>query len=251
MSPSTVRKTGGLAGLAASPGKVAGVLACVVVGLVLASVLGQLCKDYFGLGNVFGLPDLFDVKLENNVPTWYSAAALLACAVLSLKAAFAERTGRDLRNARWYVLATIFAYLCVDELFKIHETLGPPLGRRVLGTLGLNPHDVFLRAWVIYGGALVIVVGLICLWLFSGLPSRTLWLFVFAGALYAFAAIGLELFYQRLELLYGRENARGLQILYTSLEEFLEMIAVVIMIYALLSYLKLSPARKTRRGDVA
>lgn len=86
---------------------------------------------------------------------------------------------------------------------------------------------------------------MICLRIFAGLPARTKWLFVAAGALYVFGAVGMELFYARFEFLYGRENTTGMLILITTLEEFFEMMGVMITAYALSSYVS---AASRRRG---
>lgn len=220
--------------LAASRREVAGALTCVVVGLVLASVIGEFFRVHLGFGNVFGIPKLRDVRMENNLPTWYSAA-LLACAILSLRVALLEGANR---LPRWYILAAVFAYLCADELFKIHERLGTPLGKGAIGAFGITSADLgFRRAWAVYGAALAVVVGLVCIWLFSDLPPRLLRLFVVAGGLYVFGAVALEVFYGRLEFLYGAGDTRALRMLFAAIEEFLEMMGVVITIYALLSYL--------------
>ena len=216
----------------------------LVVGLIVASLLGQLLRYGLGLGNVLGLPNLFDVKMEGNVPTLYSVAALLFCSFLAARAALMDKKQRTRHAARWWVLAAIFVYLAMDELFKLHERLGTPFGRNTLGAFGLDPVVLFLQPWVLYGTVLALVVGVACLRLFAGLPARIRWLFVAAGALYVLGAVGMELFYARFEVLYGRQNTIGMLVLSTTLEEFFEMMGVVVAAYALNSYVRLASNRE-------
>lgn len=123
----------------------------LVVCLILVSTVGKLCKYALGLGNCLEVPNyLFDVKMEANVPTMYSAAALLFCAFL-VEAVLVDRLRRNVYATRWWVLASIFLYLAVDELFKLHERLGMSLGRNTFGIFGLDPGVLFRRSWVLYG----------------------------------------------------------------------------------------------------
>ena len=223
-----------------SPRRIAAGMTLLVLGLILASLLGQFLRYVLGLGNVLGLPNLFDVKMEGNVPTLYSVAALLFCSFLAVRAALADRLRRSRNAARWWVLASVFLYLAMDELFKLHERLGTPFGENTLGLFGLDPTILFLQPWVLYGTVLALVVGVICLRLFVGLPSRIRWLFVAAGALYVLGAVGLELFYARFEFIYGRQDTIGILVLSTTLEELLEMMGVVVAAYALSSYVSWS-----------
>jgi hypothetical protein len=130
----------------------------------------------------------------------------------------------------------------VDEAAKIHETVGAHLGRTVLLAMGFSPPSVlFSRAWVIHGAFLAVVVRLVGLKLIKGLPVRTRRLLLGAGALYVGGAIGMELVWVLYENLYGRANAPLILIGMTTIEEFLEMLSVVVVIYALTSYLGSCP----------
>ena len=68
-----------------------------------------------------------------------------------------------------------------------------------------------------------------------GLPARTRRLFLVAGSLYVGGAIGIELVGGRHAYLYGTQNM-GYEMIVT-FEEFLEMMGIVVFIYALMSYM--------------
>jgi len=77
------------------------------------------------------------------------------------------------------------------------------------------------------------------------LPKKTLKFFIIAGVVFLTGAVGLELIGGRVEELYGIpvektfDNSANVlfKFLYTC-EEFLEMLGIIIFIYALTSYKK-------------
>ncbi len=227
-----------------NPKKVALVLAFFAVSLALTSFTLQFCKLVLGFRSPLLplLQELLNVRHESSIATWYSSSSLLLCAILTLAIAFSREPdgGRDV--VLWGTLSLTFLYLSVDEAAKIHETVGAHLGRTVLLAMGFSPPSVlFSRAWVIYGAFLAVVVGLVGLKLIKGLPVRTRRLLLGAGALYVGGAIGMELVWVLYENLYGRANAPLILIGMTTIEEFLEMLSVVVVIYALTSYLGSRP----------
>lgn len=144
---------------------------------------------------------LFDVNIESNVPTWYSSALLLGCAVLAgLLAALARRAGSRDAGA-WTGLAAVLALLSLDEIAVLHERLGGPAG----GVLGDAARGPLRFAWVVPGVLLVLVAGIVLLGFVRRLPSPTRRLVVTAAA------------------------------------EGLEMAGSVVLLYALLGLLRLRP----------
>ena len=105
-----------------SPWRVARLLALVVATLTLLSVLGRLA--------VLFLPDfplrdfaarLFDLDQEMNIPTVYSALAILVCAALLAVIARSQGLVEGARHDRhWWALSLIFVGLAGDELFGFH-----------------------------------------------------------------------------------------------------------------------------------
>ena len=71
-----------------------------------------------------GLGAVFDLSLEANVPTWYSAAALLVSALaLGLITAVKLRERAPFAK-HWGGLAAMFVYLSLDEVARFHEQWG-------------------------------------------------------------------------------------------------------------------------------
>jgi len=69
------------------------------------------------------------------------------------------------------------------------------------------------------------------------LPTKTRWLFITAGALYAGGALGMEMVAGFYRSLYWEKDA--LYVMQTIVEEFLEMTGIVVFVYALMSYISL------------
>lgn len=63
--------------------------------LLLAHLVCQIAYFGFGHGALFGLTRLFDLDTEANVPTWYSASALLICGLTLGLIAAAKRQVDD------------------------------------------------------------------------------------------------------------------------------------------------------------
>src|SRR5256885_4802293 len=88
---------------------------------------------------------LFDLDAEANIPTWFSSALLLMCAMLLAANAAAKWKTRDRYTIHWIVLSVIFLYLSVDETAIIHEMSIKPLRSM------LHPTGLLYEAWIIPG----------------------------------------------------------------------------------------------------
>jgi hypothetical protein len=211
------------------------VLATIVLCLLLASTAGQLSKHLWGHDRLWGFVRLFDLDQEGNVPTWYQAMALLVCAgLLTAITRHRRRLGAPYA-VHWTVLAVIFLGLSIDEAASIHEMAVHPL-RAAWHTRG-----IFYFAWVIPGGAFVLLVGLAYLPFLAALPGPTRRLFIAAGALYVGGAVGMELVEGYVVEGYVVEGYHGTEnlafIVASTVEEGLEMVGIVIFIRALMGYL--------------
>jgi hypothetical protein len=175
---------------------------------------------------------LFDLYEESNVPTFYSAIAILLCACLIALIAGFKRKHNDSFARHWTVLAVIFLYLSVDEASGIHEWLSLPT-KRIIDLRGL-----LYYAWVIPGMILVVVFAAFYLRFVWNLPSKTRCVFCTAASLYLAGAIGMELLGGLHHERYGIDNINyGLLVL---LEESLEMTGIVVFAYGLLDYMRAS-----------
>jgi len=68
--------------LSASPRTISTALIFITFMLLLANILGLISTFYFDRPYAFGLVPLFDLNQENNIPTFYSAIAILFCSIL-------------------------------------------------------------------------------------------------------------------------------------------------------------------------
>jgi hypothetical protein len=223
--------------LTISPLRVAQGLAACVFLLTVANALAQFSE--YRLGEDL---TLFDVDAEANIPTFYSSAALMLCALLLGLIAWLKRLDSDRYFLHWAVLGLIFFGLSVDETTQIHEKLIPPMRKIFTGG------GVLHYPWVVPGAAFLAVVGLMYSRFLLQLPRKTAWLFVAAGGIFAAGALGMELAQANQAYQHGRDHV-GYEVV-AAVEELLEMVGVVVFAYALLSYLAAwKPDFRVRVGD--
>ncbi len=206
------------------PGQVARFLIIVVVLLVLAHIVGRVCV-FSGHKYVFGLVQLFDLDSEGNIPTFYSAVTLLFSACLF----FLIAKNAQSYSAHWSGLGVIFSYLALDEAAEIHEMITEPL-RNLLHTSGL-----LYSAWIIPYALLGLLVAFAYLKFLFYLPSRTRNLLILSGIIFVSGAAGFEALGELLSQ--ADQEGTFLYAAFVTIEETLEMIGVVLLIYTLLSYI--------------
>jgi hypothetical protein len=210
-----------------SPRRVSQALISIVVLLTVISILGQFLQYNFEFGRVNnGLLRLFNVDEEHNIPTWYQSFSLLLCFILLVNVAISNKL-HDARYAfHWKVLAIIFLCLSIDEAVVIHERL-----------FSFKGEGLFYFLWVIPGIVFVVVFVTLFLKFLKHLPGKTRFQFIIAGSLFISGALGMELVDGYYNDIYGWENMT--YSLLTSLEEFLEMLGVVVFINAIMTYTNL------------
>ncbi|UNU26233.1 hypothetical protein [Microcoleus vaginatus] len=203
----------------------------VVTCLAVLSFLSQISLYY--------LPDyplieyvakIFNVDAERNLPTFYSFLALLFSSLLLGVIAYAKNLDSDRYKNHWKILSFIFLYLSFDEAGQLHEKFINPM--RSL----LNASGVFYFTWIVPFGFLVAIFLLSYSKFVFHLPVATRKLFVAACALYIGGAIGMELPGGYLFSTMGMESVPYLIV--ATLEEFLEMLGIVVFIHGLISYIK-------------
>jgi len=217
-----------------SPRVVAAVLLLIVSGLALASTIARMAIIRVGPDRYRGLMEVaarFDLDHEINIPTWYASMALMACALLLAMITVARKQAGARYVIHWGLLALIFAYLSMDETAVLHEIMSVPFRRR-LGTRGL-----LYFAWIIPAGVCVCAFALAYVRFLLHLPRKTARWFVLAGALYVGGALGVESIGGACADWYGFYSMRYLVAM--TAEEVLEMLGIVVFLYALLEYMRL------------
>jgi hypothetical protein len=142
--------------------------------------------------------------------------------------AAAKRASQDRYARYWVGLAIGFLYLSVDEGAVIHEVLADWMQNEFDFT------GYLAFAWQVVAVPLMIVMGLLYLRFLVHLPSQTRYQFIAAGALYVGGTLLLDAVSANQWDKDGSITFRYLTI--GTLEELFEMLGVVVLIYALLSY---------------
>jgi hypothetical protein len=215
-----------------NPSSTARLLGATAVLLLLASTAGQLSRFLLGHGRLKGLVPLFYVGGERNVPTFFSVLLMLIVVLLLAAVALLDGRERAPHARKWAVLAGGFLLMAYDEAFQVHERLIGPMR----GMLGGGDLGVLYFAWVVPGIALVAALALFFLRFLLQLPAATRRAFSIAGALYVMGAIGMELLEGRHAEAHGLLNPTS--VVLATLEESLEMAALVLFVLALLRYLE-------------
>lgn len=198
-------------------------LLTIIALLLIGNIAGIFLRIQFH-NNIFFL---LDFNSEKNIPTLYSAVAILSASTLLALIASAHKNKKE-PYLPWMGLSLIFIFLAIDEFASIHERIDTPL-RAALNTSGL-----LFYAWVIpYALGLLIFVAAYLKFLLR-LPKEIMLLFITSGAIFVTGALGLEL----LEGIIHDNYGYGVlyQICYT-IEEVMEMFGIALFIYALLSYM--------------
>lgn len=216
--------------ISVSPRKVALFLGLAAAFFTLVSFAGRFLRPIVG-----EVVSLFGVGNDVSVPSWYSSIVLLFAAALIATIAFAKIQRRGDYAFRWAILSVVFLYLSSDEMLRLHESMSGALLQPVLAALGYEPSGIFRYPWIIVYAPLTLVFVLAYFKFWLDLPSKIRTLFFVAGTLFVGGAVGAEMINGLLDDFYGRGGI--LYSVMTHLEEFLEMIGIVVFVYALLSYI--------------
>ncbi len=216
-----------------SPKRVARFLGFIVLGLILTSTLGTISHEFLSQDIAQEIGRLLYVDAEANIPSTYSSWSLLLCSIILAVIAIVESKGSY--SFHWKSLSLIFFYLSIDEAVMLHESTIPKIGRWLLPSFNLSGFLSF--AWVIFGAAFVLVFLLIYWRFVFSLPNQTKFLFMIAGIIYITGAIGVECIGGWYADLYGYKNHIYSTI--ATFEEALEMIGILVFIYALLQHINL------------
>ena len=123
----------------------------------------------------------------------------------------------------------LFLFLAVDEGTAIHEKIGSFLERY------MDAQGALYFLWVVPYGVAALVFSLAYSKFVWELPQVTRLRFITAGAIFLVGALGIEMLGAREADLHGT-NTITYCLLFT-VEEMLEMLGIILFIYALLSHL--------------
>jgi hypothetical protein len=214
--------------------RVVQVLAVLITGFSLVSFSGQVVSEFVITGNdyVDRIAHWLDVNAEASIPTWYAAVTLLSCSVLLAVIAVSARRRDRPYPAQWAILSIGFALLSLEEIIGVHSQATKVL-RSVVGST-----DGSGITFVLILGALglvgVVVLAALFGRFFLHLPRRWRILFGIGLVAYLFGVLASDAVGDTLRAAFGEAGLPYIVVL--TLEEALEMIGVLIFIYALLEY---------------
>lgn len=187
---------------------------------------------------------LFDLNRELNVPSWASSVLIVlvggACVLMGL----AERQQGG-RAWPWWGLGVVFTYMSLDEAAELHGLLASDK----LALPGMTGAGF---AWIVPGLILATLVALAYLRWVLGQPSEIRNLFFVAGTVYVSGALGFEALGG---LLADPTYFNPAYLVASTIEETLEFLGMLIMLYAVLRRLDMSGLAfefaMPRRGELA
>lgn len=199
-----------------------------LAGLDLARVIGI---EFF---NKASFLYFFALGVDSAIPTWYASISLFVCSILLYLISCAAQVKKGRFKFRWRILSGIFLGLSVDEVATIHEWIGGHVVK-VPDAVQVQ-FDGFLNySWIIVGILFIIAVFLLFLKPLLTLPKPIQRMFLISGLIYVGGAIFMEMINGRIQYFYTSMNAPYQ--LSTIVEEYCEMLGIVLFIYALLRYL--------------
>lgn len=203
----------------------------LVVAVNAIGVVGRIVENLLDYEGTTGIVSLFHVGREGNITTWFSSMLLLASAVLLALVAVGKGKHGEPYVRHWAGLALIFLYLSVDEAARIHELTIDPIREAI------NPSGIFYYAWVIVAIPLLLLFVILGLRFLLDLPRTTRLLFIASGAIYVFAALGLDMI-GGFVLTSDMDHSSAIADALIVLEEFLENGGIALFITTLILYLK-------------
>ena len=194
------------------------IMAALVVGHVVA--MQANFNPALGLKERFGFHywqiAFFDLDEEESFGTWFSSGILMMAAALLVHQARVVRANGAPWHVWWLVLGIGFCFLSLDEVAGMHEFMNTMM------------EDT---PWTVVGFPILALVGFSYLGFLWHHRWRTGLLFLLAGAVYGGGAVGVEHFTD--------SDVNSLHYnMWTALEEGMEMLGVILFIYAILDYMR-------------
>jgi hypothetical protein len=168
-----------------------------------------------------------DFNKEHNIPTAFASLLMVFAALLLFYIGLNPFTTQYAKH--WFALGLVFIFLALDEYFTIHDGLSKDFRGMV------KEYDFLYFAWVVPYSVFLIVFAIVFYKFFFALPQRFRKLFAVSGGLFILGSMGFEMIGAPRKLNYGRIDA--LYAMYTTIEEALEFIGMLLFNYSLLAYI--------------
>ncbi len=216
----------------------------LLITTIVINLLGLLRNIFeYVLNFEYGseLLEIFNLNEEKNIPALYSSLILLFSGVILYFISLKKKDPQDRYYRHWLWLSIIFFYLSLDEAISIHENFKV---RFLLEKDNILYHD----SWVIVFSILVAIFIFSYRRFLKHLPWATKKMFIISGCIYIFGCMGMEVVGSFTQEFYGK--ASMVHAMATTIEEFLEMIGIVVFINTLLSYLLCLTSESPQENDL-
>lgn len=187
------------------------------------------------------LAEKFDLDVEANFPSVYSGIILAFSALLLFIISRLEKLHQSKYSRSWTTLSGIFLVLAIDEVVSLHELFVVEPLRKSMGLSG-----IFYFAWVLPASIMLVVFVVAFFKFLMDLNWKTRMQFILAGTIFVLGAVGCEMIGGYVAEGYFEAKAIGAEVPRSSVyiynilvvvEEGLEMLGVVLFVYALLTYI--------------
>ncbi|HYG26533.1 MAG TPA: hypothetical protein VD906_06480 [Caulobacteraceae bacterium] len=201
-------------------------------GLIGVSLLQDIAIHVLGIIGSDQRVWVTDVDSEQTLPAWFSTLLLLAAAAQLFAVA---RLLRDQPTGLgWLILSLAFVLLSADEAVSLHGKLSG------LVPEGVETTGLFAFAWVIPALIICAIGFVLYLPLLLALPRRVRNLLAIAVVMFLGGALGVEMVGGAT---YEQAGDTLAYRLLATLEEALEMFAVIVLLYGLRLYIELLEAQ--------
>jgi len=197
----------------------------IAVILFLAHILGRI---FFNVGYDTGM---FNLDVEKNIPSVYSALLLASSGFLLVLIAIKTKKLKGKFAPRWFFLGIVFMFLAADEFFVIHENWMDPI-RESFNTSGL-----LYFAWIIPYAIFIVILFLAYLRFLKNLPRDIYLKFIASGSLFIFGGIVIESFGGRYIESHSWQKD-DVYFMMITFEEMFEIIGISLFLYTLLIYIQ-------------
>ncbi len=208
------------------------VLLCTILFLAGVHLLLQhlnLNVFYQQNGQLYELSNRFDLDDEASVPTWFSHLLLLLIGVSALCAAWLQKAGTV--RQLWTLIGVAGVLAAIDEIAALHEFILQSL--HVMYFQDASPTSS-QNAWLMVAPLVFGVFGWLGWQMWRLMPRRTFFILAFAGLMFLFGAMGVDL----LTSISERETFWH-QGLYVATEESMELFGCAVALFGIVDYIEL------------
>lgn len=222
-----------------TPRRICWFLFTIVAVLLVVNLVIIYFRFVVGNEHLRGFVHGFYFDHEANFPSAYSAAAILFSAVILWKISSLPDEKKARRANYWKFLAVVFLFIAADEFLSLHEYLIVPVRSRLENTAFDSGYLYF--GWLVPYLAITLVLAVLLIRFLLKLPARPRNRLLLAAVLFMGGAVGMEMIGGNYWAhagwaIDGSDEVDLTYALIITAEELLEMLGVIVFIYALLDY---------------